>query len=78
MAARLTKRQADNAKTAIKVGLILKKLQDHIDDPASNGLQATQIAAAKILLGKALPDLKATEHSGPAGEAIGVQFIIRG
>jgi hypothetical protein len=33
-------------------------------------MSATQIAAAKILLAKVVPDLKAIEHSGPGGSEL--------
>ena len=33
-------------------------------------LSAQQVNAAKTLLNKVLPDLKAIEHSGPDGESV--------
>ena len=52
----------------IQVGPILTKLQDHIQEKCE--LSSTQIAAAKILLGKVMPDVKQVEHTGKDGEAL--------
>ena len=52
----------EKAKARIKAGEILYRLQRHIMGKIE--LSATQISAAKILLGKVLPDLKQTEYSG--------------
>jgi hypothetical protein len=49
----------------IRVSVLIKKLQDHVEAPAGEDvLSATPIKAAEILLRKAIPDLKAVEHSG--------------
>lgn len=37
-------------------------------------LDASQVSAAKILLGKALPDLASVQHSGQDGDAIKHEF----
>lgn len=55
---KLTTRQSDQAKTHIKTSMILKRLGAHIDKEC---MSASQIQAAKILLAKVLPDLKAIE-----------------
>ena len=68
MAARLTKRQADGARDAIKTSLLIKSLQDHVLE--GKNLTASQARAAEVLLKKTLPDLRATEHSGPDGTAL--------
>jgi hypothetical protein len=39
------------------------KLQAHIQDPEKTPLLNTQLKAAEILLRKAIPDLKAVEHT---------------
>jgi hypothetical protein len=59
------------ARERIKAGKILTKLQDSIigvEGPEGDliypELDAQQVAAARILLGKVLPDLKATEFVG--------------
>ena len=65
MAARLNKRQSDNARESIKVGLLIKRLSDHAhieleyNDsgfplPPKGYMQPSQINAAKILLDKCL------------------------
>ena len=46
----------------IKASLIIDKLNQHIKGKIE--LSATQVQSARILLNKALPDLKAVEHSG--------------
>jgi hypothetical protein len=62
MAARITKRQATTVREAIKVGLLMKRLQDHTLGHVE--MSQTQIAAARILLDRALPVLSAVTHSG--------------
>lgn len=42
--------------------MLLEKLESHVLGKAE--LTATQVNAAKILLGKVIPDMKAIEHSG--------------
>ena len=46
---------ADNTREKIKVSMLLKRLTDHILGTVE--LSPTQVQAAKILLGKTLPDL---------------------
>ena len=41
---------------------IIKKLEDHVEGSAE--MSPTQIQAAKILLNKVIPDLKAIEQTG--------------
>jgi len=53
------------AKERIDATMIIDKLRAHIKGELE--LKATQINAARILLNKALPDLKAVEHSGDIG-----------
>ena len=58
---KLTRRQAENARAAIKVGLLLDRL-----DKASRGevdMSPTQIKASQILLDKSLPTLQAIEST---------------
>ena len=55
----LTKQRGESARQSIRVGMIVKRLQDHIDGKAD--MSATQQAAAKTLLDRALPTLTATE-----------------
>lgn len=62
MAAKITKRQAETARAAIKTTQLMKRLQSHAMGELE--LTATQIRAAEIVLKKTMPDLKSTEHSG--------------
>jgi len=50
-------------KDKIDAGKIATKLQNHINDPDNTPMAATQINAARILLGKVCPDLKAVEQT---------------
>jgi hypothetical protein len=75
MAARLTTRQATLVRDRIKTTLILKRLEDHVD--GKNEMSATQIQAARILLGKAIPDLQAVAHTGSDGGPVQVTFNVR-
>jgi len=50
------------ARERIKAGMIITRLQKHLNGELE--MSGTQIQAARILLGKALPDLQAVEHSG--------------
>lgn len=58
----------ENTRKKIKAGMLIKKLTDHVVSDVE--MTATQVNAAKILLGKVLPDLKAMdiiadiEHDG--------------
>ena len=54
---------ADNTREKIKVGMLLKRLEDHI---VSDGdlMTSSQVNAAKILLGKTLPDLSSIDMKG--------------
>ena len=60
MPANLTTRQKENTKKHIQVSMILKRLVKHtLGDEEI--MTASQVNAAKILLGKVLPDMKAME-----------------
>lgn len=61
MATRITKRQADKARSLIQVEKICLALQRHIE--GTNDLKPSQINAARILLDKSLPSLTATAVS---------------
>lgn len=53
---------SDNWKDGIKASVLMTKLYSHVT--GDNELSQTQINAAKIVLSKLIPDLKAIEHSG--------------
>lgn len=56
-------RHNEDTRAKIKAAQLINRLQAHVDanEPL---LDATQVNAAKALLNKVLPDLKAVEHSG--------------
>lgn len=76
MAARLTNRQADNAKSAIQTGLLLKRLQEHALEDKE--MTRSQIDAARILLKKTLPDLAVSQLVGEDGGPVQVAFVVKG
>jgi len=59
-------RHNEDTRKKIKAQLIINRLTKHAlaNDPIMDG---TQVNAAKTLLNKVLPDLKAVEHAGPDG-----------
>jgi hypothetical protein len=75
MAARITTRQADKVKSAIQTGLIVKRLQEHMLGDLQ--LTRSQIDAAKILLGKTMPDLAKTTLTGEEGGPIQIERTIK-
>lgn len=58
---KLTRRQAENARAAIKVGSIITRLVKAADGELD--MTPTQIKAAQILLDKSLPTLQAIEST---------------
>lgn len=74
MAARLTKRLADQTRDAIKTSMLINRLSDHVDGKVE--LAPTQVTAALGLLRKTIPDLKSTEHSGPEGKDLFPEKIV--
>lgn len=66
MAARIDKRHSDETRAKIRTSQLINRLTDHAlsERPL---MDASQVAAAKILIAKTLPDLTATEISGPDG-----------
>lgn len=72
MPARIHKiRHDEETRAKIRAAQIINRLQKHImaDKPL---MDASQVSAAKTLLGKVLADLQATQHSGPGGAPIEV------
>ena len=69
MAARTKKiRHDDETRAKIQAALLINRLQDHVMGEVE--LDSAQVSSAKTLLNKVLPDLRATEVSGPDGQAI--------
>lgn len=67
---------ADNTREKIKVGMLLKRLEDHIVSD-TDLMTASQVNAAKILLGKTLPDLRASEITVGAVELTHEEWLSR-
>ena len=67
---------ADNTREKIKVGMLLKRLEDHI---VSDGdlMTSSQVNAARILLGKTLPDLRSSEITVGAVELSHEEWLQR-
>ena len=61
----------DEVKKKIQVSQLINRLTEHALSEAPI-MDASQVNAAKILIGKVLPDVKAVELSGPNGGAIEV------
>lgn len=55
-------RTPDEIREKIQGSLIINRLQDHVTGKVD--MSPSQVNAAKTLLGKVIPDLKAVEHSG--------------
>jgi hypothetical protein len=63
----------DDWKQNIRASMIMNRLSDHIDGKVD--MSSTQINAAKIVLGKILPDLARSELTGMDGAPINVASI---
>lgn len=66
MAARINKTEHDEkTKRLIRASQLLNRLTSHANGEIE--MSQSQVAAAKIVIGKVVPDLKAVEHTGPEG-----------
>ena len=54
----------------IRIGELMDRLQRHAFDECD--MSATQIAAAKLLLSKVAPDLRAIDHGGEVNHTLDV------
>lgn len=68
-------RHHEETRARIKAQQLINRLQKHVDADKPL-LDASQVNAAKALLNKVLPDLKAIEHAG-AGENGEFVFSVR-
>lgn len=75
MAARLRKTHQDDVREKIQASQIINRLYGHVEGTVD--MSPTQIRAAEILLKKTLPDLAATELSGPDGSALQIESLVR-
>jgi len=72
MSARIHKiRHDEETRAKIKAAQLINRLHKHVMAPTPL-MDASQVSAAKTLLGKVLADLQATQHSGPGGGPIEV------
>lgn len=67
-------RHHEETRMRIQAQSLINRLQDHINAEKPI-MDASQVNAAKALLNKVLPDLKAVEHSGGEEDgSIGITF----
>lgn len=77
MAARKQLWHPDAVREKIKASQLINRLTDHALSDAPL-MDASQVNAARALLGKVLPDLKATEITGENGGPVQIKVIIGG
>ena len=69
-------RHHEETRMKIQAQQLINRLQKHVDAPEPL-LDSSQVNAAKALLNKVLPDLKAVEVSGNEDNPLTVQTIER-
>ena len=76
MAARKNLFHPDDVKRKIKTSQLINRLTDHAlsDSPI---MDASQVNAARALIAKVIPDLKAVEVTGEDGGPVKVEAIVR-
>lgn len=74
MAARKHQAHHSAVRERIKVSQLLNRLQKNALGELDPPLTRDQIKCIEVLLAKAIPDLKAVEHSGPDGGPIKTEF----
>jgi hypothetical protein len=62
----------DDVRQKIQVSQLINRLTKHALSDDGPVMDASQVQAARILLGKAIPDLSATQMTGPGGGPIQV------
>ena len=67
-------RHQDDVRAKIQSSMIIGYLAKHVS--GEREMSATQIAAAKILLGKSIPDLQSVEMTGPDGGPVLTQISV--
>lgn len=77
MAARLRVRHQDEIRHKIQTTQLIKKLQEHALSNDETEISNSRMKAIEILLRKSLPDLSATELSGPDGDPVQIEVIER-
>ncbi len=74
MAARRQLWHPDEVRQKIQVSQLINRLTNHALSEDGPIMDASQVKAAQILLGKAIPDLSAQQVSGPDGGAIPIDI----
>lgn len=76
MAARKQLFHPDDVKAKIQASQLINRLTDHAlsSEPI---MDASQVNAAKILLNKVIPDIKAVELTGKDGDPVEISQIVR-
>jgi len=69
-----TKPYPEIGRDRIKANILLKRLHDHAVGACD--MSATQVTAARVLLGKVIPDMKAVEHKLPGGTALNFSLYV--
>lgn len=67
-------RHNEETRAKIQSSALINRLTEHIMAPEPI-MDASQVNAAKALLNKVLPDLKAVEHTGEDGGPLTVQIV---
>jgi hypothetical protein len=73
MAARKTLFDPQYVRDKIQTSQLINRLMGHVN--GSVKLESTQVTAALGLLKKTVPDLAATQHSGPDGGPLTVNVV---
>lgn len=73
MAARKRNFDPQYIRDKIQTSQLINRLTDHVNGKAK--LESTQVTAALGLLKKTIPDLAATQHTGPDGGPIEVTWL---
>jgi hypothetical protein len=77
MAARKQLFHPDDVKAKIQTSQLINRLTDHALSPTPI-MDASQVQAARALIAKTIPDLKALEHSGNADNPMVIHIKIGG
>ena len=64
----------DKTKRLIQASQLLNRLISHANDEID--MTASQVNAAKIVIGKAIPDLKAVEYRDSEGNSLAPAFVM--
>lgn len=68
----------DDWRKRIQASMLVNRLTEHVmSDPENPVMSQSQIQAAKILLAKVVPDLKAIEHTGEDGGPLRATVTMR-